>query len=487
MENHLLAEAKAEGETELVLDVREEDDAVGLQCAERSSPEDDTEDIARFLRSMGIRRARLDVLLEAEQFRDVMTLLWGLRRALRKPDPLNASGVSPCSVDLVRQLLSDEGLHMFCCDIHLARDTGTLSIAYTYCETTFSKAVTVYKARSEFHRDHRAFFRAAPRFATVAAVMICLPWAIAFAYVAAGMQAVLWAAILLAIGAATWVGTYVLFQTIGSVEYDKEEQSRALDSAYRELSRAHAKIENDLEIARRIQHNLLPCADCNPFPSRLRIAAWFEPEMAVGGDYYDWRAVGDRQIGLVFSDVSGHGMSAAFITGLIKSRFAMGDDGLDSSARFVELTNAALVDLIPDGSFAALFFALYDVDTRTLRYTNAGHVPLPFLMTGGKGDPVQLGDSLNLIIGISEEAEYEEAETRLDPGSRLVFCTDGITEAFDPDGVQFGEDRLKALLKSSRESSADELCGLIREEVSAFTRGEPQHDDQTVVVLEVMG
>ncbi len=438
--------------------------------------------LCEFLTEIGIRSLELDTDLESNQVSDVLEVLWSTRRRLTGQSPrwwcqlLGRSAVFDA-------LTSAAGLHISCAEARLMPQEGLLQVRNSYCPLTFSRAVTAYMQRNSAFRDHRAFFRAAPRYGVLAALLVFIPIVGALLL---GNTPSLVLAIGFALALFVGLGMAVLFETIGAVEYDKEYQAKQLRERHEALRRAHERIQADLQRARRVQRMLVPAQDVQPFPDRLRVAHTFVPQMAVGGDYYDLEALPDGRLAILFADVSGHGMSSAFVTGIIKTIFELDQRAARPPQEFVSDVNRVLEQITPLDSFAAIVFASYDTADHTLTYTNAGHQPLPMIVRRSGAEIEHLDDAVGLVAGIQEETHYEQRQVSLQPGDKFILCTDGITESANPDGNRFGLSRLEEVLRSCPECPASDLPRQILEAVARHTRETPQEDDQTILVMEVL-
>jgi serine phosphatase RsbU (regulator of sigma subunit) len=379
-------------------------------------------------------------------------------------------------------LQSKQGLNTSCADVRLIQEDRELRIDNSYCPLTFSRAATAYKNKVAEFQDHRAFFKAAPRYALIVGLTVLMPvlamwiWP-NYPVAAAG------AALLAAGGLA--VATFIVMETIGAVEYDKEHQAQELRARHGALTQAHSEIQKDLERARRIQRMLIPDDHAQPLPEHCRLAYRFVPEMAVGGDYFDVRANGGEELALLLADVSGHGMSGAFITGLIKTAFELAYDPVEAPHRFMEVLNRLLERNTPADSFAAIMFVVYDAYHQRLRYVVAGHAPVPFLVRKN-GDIEALDQSGGLITGVQEDASYVYEQVDVHPGDLLVMCTDGITDAANAVGEFFGRRALEELLRSQAGSSAREVVQAIDAALREHVRNAAQTDDQTVIAMQVL-
>jgi len=242
------------------------------------------------------------------------------------------------------------------------------------------------------------------------------------------------------------------------------------------------RVRREMEIARRIQMSLLP--ERPPEMEGLELAGRCVPASAVGGDYYDF-FLADGRVGLLIADVSGHSVGPALMMaitrGVLRSEIARGK----SPAQVLAATNATMYeDLSQAELFITAFYASYEKGTRTLTYANGGHNP-PFVWRAREGRCTPL-DADGMLIGILEDVFYEERATELHPGDVLVLYTDGVTEARNERGEQFGEKRLHRVVAERGHLSAQELLDEIHRRVREFSGGLPPRDDITTVVMKVL-
>ena len=266
-----------------------------------------------------------------------------------------------------------------------------------------------------------------------------------------------------------------------------KQASVAIENAflYEELAEQE-RLKHELAIARRIQMESLP--QSIPHVAGLDIAGQSLPAKEVGGDYFDYLNGDGRGLTVVIGDVSGKGTSAALymakIQGILRSLHAFGLEPAELFAR----TNRLLCRDLEKKSFVTALSASFDPALLRATVARAGHLPL-YLYRGRSGS-VDRVLSRGLGLGISPERLFEdELEARalaFEPGDVFLFVTDGVTEAQDGNGVEFGEERLSALLRRSAGSDAGQILGEIMDAVSRHAAGAEQHDDQTVVVVKAV-
>jgi len=220
------------------------------------------------------------------------------------------------------------------------------------------------------------------------------------------------------------------------------------------------------------------------------MAARWIPQDSVVGDFYALPEVADRYRGIVIGDAVGHGVSAAIlmalITGAIRALSAVEHRPVELVSR-VDQVLSELTRNAPgqrDVFLASMFYAQVDSQTRQVRYVNAGHPP-PLLLRKGSGRVEQL-PATGTLIGIDNVTVYEEAQLEVSRGDRLVLVTDGILEARNPAGEQFGLERVQATAEACHDVTAEACVDAIVWEAERFRDGEPTEDDQTVLVIDCL-
>jgi len=209
----------------------------------------------------------------------------------------------------------------------------------------------------------------------------------------------------------------------------------------------------------------------------------------VGGDYYDFWDLGARHLAVVLADISGKGISGALLMANLqanlRSRSAVARQDLLNVNRdgtwlpgLLKAVNQLFYENTPDDRYATLFFAVYDDGSQELEYANCGHNP-PLLFRA-KGGVEPLGATAS-VIGLSANWDCETKIIRLEPNDILVIYTDGVTEANDAGGNEFGEERLAEVVRENVGATPCELLAAIQKAVQNFSYGE-QFDDLTLVV-----
>jgi sigma-B regulation protein RsbU (phosphoserine phosphatase) len=244
------------------------------------------------------------------------------------------------------------------------------------------------------------------------------------------------------------------------------------------------KLRRDLALAAEVQKRLLPPAP--PSSTLGSLAAFSVPARTVGGDYYDFLDLGTAGVGIAVADVSGKGIAAALVMSVVQAslRVLSTEGGLRVSDLATKM-NAFLHQSTGANKYATFFYAQVDESRRQLRYVNAGHNP-PYLVrqAAGQVEITELTEG-GTVLGLFPSMAYDEARVDLQPGDLVVAFTDGVTEAVNTAGEEFGEDRLKRLLVESVGQTAQEVSARLAAGVREWVGAAEQHDDVTVVVMAV--
>ena len=244
-----------------------------------------------------------------------------------------------------------------------------------------------------------------------------------------------------------------------------------------ERMQAERKAAMESEIARRVQARLFP--QKLPVLETLEYVGGCVQARDVGGDYYDFLDMGPGALGIVLADISGKGMSGALLMANLqanlRSQYAV---ALDDLPGLLQSVNRLFYENTTEESYATMFFGVYDGSRRSLRFANCGHVAPLILRTDGS---IQRLTSTTTVLGLFSDWECPIEEEELHPGDLFVICTDGVTEAPNTQGEEYGEVRLAELIQRNRESPVDEQLAAIQASVQEFS-GSTQADDITVIV-----
>jgi phosphoserine phosphatase RsbU/P len=255
------------------------------------------------------------------------------------------------------------------------------------------------------------------------------------------------------------------------------EAASAIESArlYREATEK-GRLEQELQLAAEIQRALLPEAlQSGP---HFEVAAASIPCRAIGGDFFDYFNLPDGHFAFAVGDVAGKGPPAALLTAMIQGAFASQVTSVRSPAALMAHVNRTLIRRAIQSRFATVMYGTLSPDGR-LTYSNAGHNPPVLLGRNG----VRRLDKGGLILGLFPQATYEEETLELEDGDTLVVFSDGVTEAMNTAGDEFGEERLLPCLNEHRGSTPEKLRDRILASVRTFAASAAQNDDLTALVL----
>jgi len=282
-----------------------------------------------------------------------------------------------------------------------------------------------------------------------------------------------------------WGGVFARFRDVDGNSFSLvsfDELTHAMEAQRRVIAakqEADRRAAHELEIAKHVQSRLFP--QTLPPLSTLEYDGVCIQARQVGGDYYDFLALGENRLGFVIADISGKGIAAALLMANLQANLrslcAIAQQKPDHLLRSV---NQLFCENTTDGAFATLFFADYDDTTRLLRYANCGHLPALLLRADSC---VEHLDSTATVLGIFKKWDCELGECQLAPGDTLALYTDGITESFDAAGDEFGESRLLEALQRHRALSPRAALTSIVDDVARFSPHE-QHDDITLILAQ---
>lgn len=247
------------------------------------------------------------------------------------------------------------------------------------------------------------------------------------------------------------------------------------------------QVEEQLAMARRVQFDLLPPGSL--LTRDLEFAARCVPAWQVGGDFYDAFETGDHQIALVLGDVSGKGISAALLMGVVQG-VVHASNGTGSPANHeqaMERLNHLLCMKTALERFVSLFWCYFDPMRSVLGYINAGHLPPVLIRKTGAGDLEvhHLDEGGGPVLGLLPGATYQQIEIAIMPGDLLVVFSDGILEAANSLDQEFGEERIVAAVKENWAGSPTEICDAVLAGVRQFLGKALPHDDQTLMVVRL--
>jgi phosphoserine phosphatase RsbU/P len=241
------------------------------------------------------------------------------------------------------------------------------------------------------------------------------------------------------------------------------------------------RLERDLRVARQIQRSLLPANV--PQVVGLDFAVHYEPAYQIGGDFYDFIWHDPSHLGLAVGDVAGKAISAALymarVTSELRSRAAIAR----TPARLLRRVNQEIATLGDDGMFATLVYCIYDLESRSLVFTNAGHC-VPLLRRGDRVFPLQAERAHTPPLGVTPELEAGEARVQLHSGDMLIMVSDGILEARDARGIEYGLSRLSRRIRTAK-GPAEDVVKAILADLDQHAQDQSQGDDMTIVAMAI--
>jgi serine phosphatase RsbU (regulator of sigma subunit) len=279
---------------------------------------------------------------------------------------------------------------------------------------------------------------------------------------------------------------------LGRDEYDPEMLAELLrqPGELANFARAFASMAAELEAKKRrrdemqaaasIQNSILPRPLARDGAlAAVELHAEMHPAREIGGDFYDYFLLDDGRLALTVADVSGKGIPAALFMAVSRTVLRSGDRSEDMGPD-MERANRLLATENAAAMFVTAFHGVLNLETGVLRYCNAGHNPPYVLRADGGRETLK---ATGIPFGVDEDMPYRTAELRLAPGDRLFLYSDGITEAFNPAGEEFGYSRLEEALEAARGEGAAGLVGAVLAATAGFAAGAEQSDDITALAL----
>ncbi|MCU0864858.1 MAG: SpoIIE family protein phosphatase [Planctomycetes bacterium] len=241
-----------------------------------------------------------------------------------------------------------------------------------------------------------------------------------------------------------------------------------------------ARLQKDVEIARRIQQHLLP-----PVPDDiegLQVALRYIAAEQASGDTYDLVPLKDGRFALMIGDVTGHGVGAALLTHAVQAALRSYLELIDDVATIVTRINQRLVAGVETGNFMSLLLVMVDTRARTLQYVNAGHPGLILCQANGQ----TVLEKTGMVLGVVGDQVYSESPViRLEPGDLLFLHTDGVDEAMSPQRAVFGIERLQQVLARARHRSAEEVLASVEEALWQHVGEGAVEDDFTMIAVKL--
>jgi len=240
------------------------------------------------------------------------------------------------------------------------------------------------------------------------------------------------------------------------------------------------RMEHEINIARDIQHSLLP--QSAPILENFEVSVRYEPIHEVGGDYYDILKKRSELLPILIADVEGKGLPAALLAASSQAIFhSLNELYFFEPGKFMAKANAIICDFTRQQRFITVFWMLVDDARKSITYVNAGHIE-PLLFSGNTITRLSTG---GFLTGFMENAQYEKETIQLHSGDLLVAFTDGVPEVENKAGEEFGIDRIITLVENNRSLSAGELTAALFKATKDFSQGHKFRDDFTLIVLKV--
>jgi sigma-B regulation protein RsbU (phosphoserine phosphatase) len=245
---------------------------------------------------------------------------------------------------------------------------------------------------------------------------------------------------------------------------------------------ARERIESELDIARSIQLGLLPLPLPDSFSAFLNLKACMLPAREVGGDLYDFFMLSEKALCVVIGDVSGKGVPAALFMAITRTLVRSAAKDESDPGRMMEIINDRLSETNPNLMFVTLFLGVLDIESGELHYVNAGHPPSLAITKDGRAR--RLEGRSGPACGIQENLRYRTLFVRLSAGDTLLCYTDGVTEAVNADGAQYGEAHLLETLSRPTKNAEEAVTALLTD-IETFTAGTEPFDDITLIAVQL--
>ncbi len=292
------------------------------------------------------------------------------------------------------------------------------------------------------------------------------------------------------------------FPTIGAFWFDQSEMDRQLTGTdvaivtqlihtagividnirmMKRLQDVNENILSELDQARKVQESLLPSS--LPKTDKLNVAVYYNPEVKVGGDYYDIFPLDEGLYGILIADVSGHGASAALVMAMTKVLIKSFSQKSVSPSETFEKVNEAMVKYATTNKFVTSFYAILDTNANQMIYTSAGHCTI--LLIDKESSSVFKIKSDGFFIGMFPELQLEDHKRDFSSGNnRMILYTDGVTEAMNMENAQYGTHRLATIAKKHVSLTPEDALEKMEEHLYTFMGGRTHDDDVTLIVLD---
>ena len=282
---------------------------------------------------------------------------------------------------------------------------------------------------------------------------------------------------------ASFLPKYFVFVLVACVSVNIADRGHAMILAQDQISKEHARVETELNVARSIQRRALPIVHTLPDHPEFDIAASMRPAKEVGGDFYDFAFIDPTHLALIMADVSGKGVPAALFMMVSKLLLDNCISSRSNPGRALTEVNHQLCEKNLEDMFVTVWLGVLDLETGRLVSANAGHENPAICRKGGSFELIKRKHGL--VLGGFDGVRYKEVETMLEPGDTLFLYTDGIPEAVNPQKEQFGLDRTLESLNRIGTDSMDAILQGVQADIDRFAGSEPQFDDTTMLALRL--
>ena len=250
---------------------------------------------------------------------------------------------------------------------------------------------------------------------------------------------------------------------------------------FKTLEKVKHEYDFELDLAAEFQNTFLPKKKSFIELSGIKCDYVFIPLIKVSGDFIDISKLEEGMYGVFMSDIAGHGVAAALITSMLKVFFSLYAKDVLSPELLFSMLNSEFFQYLNSGEYFTSFYGIYFEEEKKFVYTNANHPP-PLVLKADSDEIIELNTE-GFFIGIFENSEFEEKEIILNKGDRILFYTDGIIEAMDSEGNEFGIDRVLDIYKTNRKTDISILINKIKDDV--FNYAHKIEDDITIAIFEV--
>ncbi len=255
------------------------------------------------------------------------------------------------------------------------------------------------------------------------------------------------------------------------------ENSRLLEESIEK-----ERLEKELDVAREIQRKIIPAQ--NPQFEKLEISSAFIPAFEVGGDYYDFFDIGHNKVAFVIADVSGKGITAAFIMAEIKGIFESLSKTIESPKEILIKANQILKGTLDRKTFVSAAYGIINLEEEKMQLARAGHCPILLLRDETAESLRPSGLGLGLDFGSRFAETLEELELNLKENDTIVLYTDGISESKNSKNEDFGDFQFQKILLENNCKNGDEITNAVLKEITLFSSNNHQYDDITLVILK---